>query len=46
LADRIGTRPRSVTLASVLLERDCYIRIEDLTLHIEDLAEPRDISGA
>lgn len=46
LADLIGTRRESVTLALNALERDRHIRIEDRTLVVVDLAGLRDIAEA
>lgn len=46
LADLIGTRRESVTLALNALERDGYIRVEDRTLVIVDLAALRDAAEA
>lgn len=46
LADLIGTRRESVTVALNALERDRYIRIEDRTLVVEDLAGLREVAEA
>lgn len=46
LADLIGTRRESVTVALNALERDGYIRIEDRALVVQDLAGLRDAAEA
>lgn len=46
LADLIGTRRESVTLALNALERDGYLRVEDRALAVVDLAGLRDIAEA
>lgn len=46
LADLIGTRRESVTVALNALERDSYIRVEDRTVVIADLAGLRDVAEA
>ena len=46
LADLIGTRRESVTLALNALERDGHIRIEDRALVIKDLAGLREVAEA
>ncbi|MBI3752035.1 MAG: Crp/Fnr family transcriptional regulator [Chloroflexi bacterium] len=46
LAELIGTRRESVTLALNALERDGYLRIEDRTLVVVDLAGLRDLAEA
>jgi CRP/FNR family transcriptional regulator, cyclic AMP receptor protein len=46
LADLIGTRRESVTLALNALERDGYIRVEDRALAVVDLAGLRNLAEA
>jgi CRP/FNR family transcriptional regulator len=46
LADLIGTRRESVTLALNALERDGYLRVEDRSLAVVDVAGLRDLAEA
>lgn len=46
LADLIGTRRESVTLALGALERDGYIRVDDRALVVTDMAGLRDVADA